>query len=376
MTHWFEVLKIIDAALKLDSQRVVGYSKLLSEKLEQDGEGKIAEKINKLIISKSIGALKASSSNIQKLPYDQESSFQLGETIFPSEVGEEVELNETAEESINKFIQYYTNRDKLLAADIEPLNTILLYGPPGCGKTLLAKNMSKRLNMPLLVARLDSMISSYLGNTAKNVRNIFDYAQNNPCILFIDEFDAVAKLRDDKHELGELKRVVNSLLQNIDLMDNGSILIAATNHEQLLDPAVWRRFALKLNIDKPELKVRYKLIKNRFDYLSEDQIMLLGHLFSNLSGAAITEICKNAIREAIVNDRDRVSIQDLTEIFFSSHFFTDERHLVNDRLNNEQKANYVRNLNPKIFSYSTISELLGISKSTLSRLLKKTEEEN
>jgi SpoVK/Ycf46/Vps4 family AAA+-type ATPase len=372
MSHWFEVLKIIDAALKLDSTRVVGYSKLLSEKLDQEGQSKISNKIDKLLTSKSIGVIKNAELNTQRLPYDQESNSQLGETIFPSEIDEEVVLNEGTEDSLKKFIEYYNNREKLLAADIEPLNKILLYGPPGCGKTLLAKNVAKRLNMPIIVARLDSLISSFLGNTSKNVRNFFEYAQNNPCILFIDEFDAVAKLRDDKHELGELKRVVNSLLQNIDSMDNGSILITATNHEQLLDPAIWRRFSMKIKMGKPEYIVRYKLIKKRFAYFSEAHINLLCRLFENMSGAAISEICTNCIRESIINDKE-VSIKDLTEFYFSSHFYTDENHLLSEDMSNEQKAIYLRNIDSKVFSYSIITELIGIPKSTLSRLFKKNE---
>ena len=103
-----------------------------------------------------------------------------------------------------------------------------------------------------MVARLDGIVSSLLGSTAKNIRKIFDYASSIPCILFLDEFDAIAKARDDQHELGELKRVINSLLQNIDAMPSDHVLIAATNHAELLDNAIWRRFVQTVEIGLPE----------------------------------------------------------------------------------------------------------------------------
>lgn len=377
MSHWFEILKIIDSAVKLDTERVIGYSKLLSSKLEQEGETKIANNINKIITSKSAGVLKAAESNITKLPFDQESKYQLAEVIHPGDIDEDVVLSKDTTLAIEKFVTFYDNRDRLLSAGVDPLNTILLYGPPGCGKTLLAKNLSKRLRMPIVIARLDSLISSFLGSTSKNVRNLFEYVQANPCILFLDEFDAIAKQRDDKQELGELKRVVNSLLQNIDMMDNGSILIAATNHEQLLDPAVWRRFSLKILVDKPDFEARLHIIKNHLSSSSLDDIEMMAHLFRGLSGAAITEVCKNAKREAIISNKDTITLKEISDFFFNSYFSTDSNHLSLDKpVTLEQRIFYLRELDQKVFNYSVIGELLGISKSTISRILNKQGSEN
>jgi len=101
------------------------------------------------------------------------------------------------------------------------------------------------------VARLDGLISSYLGSTAKNIRALFDFAAKTPCVLFLDEFDAIAKVRSDAQEMGELKRVVNSFLQNLDTLGRQSIVLAATNHETLLDAAVWRRFTYRLALTLP-----------------------------------------------------------------------------------------------------------------------------
>lgn len=124
--------------------------------------------------------------------------------------------------------------------------SLLMYGPPGTGKNRIARFIAQELSLDLYVTRLDGLISSFLGSTLKNIRTLFDFAAKTPCILFLDEFDVIAKLRGDSQELGELKRVVNSFIQNLDNVGNQSIVVAATNHEELLDSAIWRPSATVL----------------------------------------------------------------------------------------------------------------------------------
>lgn len=376
MKHGFEIIKIIDASLKLDTNRVAGYAKKLSEKLEIEGEANLAQKITKLLASNSVGAINASSSNALKLPFDQESKFHLGEVMNPNDIQENVVLNSDAKKNLDKFIQYSKNKDVLISEGVEPPNTILLYGPPGCGKTLLAKNLSKILNLPIVIVRLDSLISSFLGSTAKNIRNIFEYAHNNPCILFFDEFDAVAKLRDDKQELGELKRVVNSLLQNIDLMENGSILIAATNHEKLLDPAVWRRFFLKLEISLPDSNARKEIIRDSLQSFTGYDEDLLSRMFIGLSGASIKNLCLSVKREAILDGTKEINTKDFLEFLFNGAFSTDgiDNILNINGSELENRVKYIRGLDPKYFTYSILSQMFNVSNATISRLLNSKEE--
>lgn len=267
------------------------------------------------------------------------------------------------------------NLSKLNSLGIGVSKTLLLYGPPGCGKTQSAYFIAKALKLPLVVARLDSLISSYLGTTAKNIRILFEFAQKMPCVLFLDEFDAIAKARDDNNELGELKRVVNSLLQNVDAMSNDSLLVAATNHDCLLDSAVWRRFDYKLKIELPDVEAIIKMIdlfaKGNI-ILSEKEKNELATAFEGLSGANIEEIILKAIRKAVIYDTE-VSKQNLYEELFLfrgviSKNMYDEKTLL------KRKANFLRKCDEKIFSLQVIAEILGSSKSTMSKLLKEKDD--
>lgn len=261
MKYSIEIGKIVEGALKHDQVKVLNYTKQLILKLEKDGEARAAQKFSKLVENQEELTLSAMGTNKEfAVPVDTESRTSLADVIYPDENNTAVILSKSNAEKLNTFILSYKNADKLNSLGIGVSNTLLLYGPPGCGKTKCAYLIAKELNLPLIVARLDSLISSYLGTTAKNIRTLFEFAQKTPCVLFLDEFDAIAKARDDSNELGELKRVVNSLLQNVDAMSSDSLLLAATNHEQLLDSAVWRRFDYKLEIELPDTEAMIQMV--------------------------------------------------------------------------------------------------------------------
>lgn len=194
-------------------------------------------------------------------PVDQESRLSIVDVTIPSKEEIPVILPKLVDEKIADFINVVKHQSQLIQKGVETSNSLLLYGNPGCGKTTVAKYISEQIGLPLVIARFDAIVSSLLGNTAKNIRKIFDFADHKPCILFLDEFDAIAKARDDQYELGELKRVINSLLQNIDSFSKQNILIAATNHPELLDKAIWRRFNTVIEIGLPQEEEIVTLIK-------------------------------------------------------------------------------------------------------------------
>lgn len=157
------------------------------------------------------------------------------------------------------------NRSELLQSyGVEPRNKILLVGPPGNGKTSLAEAIAESLMVPLLTVRYESLIGSYLGETAGRLSKLFEYAKARECVLFFDEFETIGKERGDIHETGEIKRVVSSLLMQIDSLPSYVVAIAATNHSSLLDQAAWRRFQIRLELPKPS-KSDLEFFYNKFE---------------------------------------------------------------------------------------------------------------
>ncbi|MCK9547388.1 MAG: ATP-binding protein [Sphaerochaeta sp.] len=255
-----ELLKIIEGGLVGDKERVYAYAAVLANNLKRQQEHRIADKIEKLLERRATPSMVTLDSFTSK-PLDSESRLELVEVTSPYVKPEEVVLLPSVEWEVSQFVEGYERRDLLLAQGIEVQHTMLLYGPPGCGKSTVASLIASSIGLPLVTARLDGLVSSLLGSTAKNIRKVFDYVSRQQCILFLDEFDVIAKLRDDKNELGELKRVVNSLIQNIDALGSSTILLAATNHENLLDPAIWRRFSRVLHLDYPAQEEMRRMVE-------------------------------------------------------------------------------------------------------------------
>lgn len=250
--------------------------------------------------------------------------------------------------------------------------SLLMYGAPGTGKSRLARHIAGELGLELYVARLDGLISTFLGSTSKNMRALFDFAAGTPCVLFLDEFDAIAKLRGDTQELGELKRVVNSFLQNLDTLGRESIIVAATNHEGLLDAAVWRRFTYRLSLELPNTEQRFSMWR---DFLSpvafpKAQMSALVDLSEGLSGSDIQEISTRVKRRQTALDSP-VSLHDLFPILRNLGIGDQESSSFISTLTQVDDAVLVRALrlrNPKLYSYALLSKLLNVSKAKAHRL--------
>ena len=311
-----EIIKIIEGGLKCEPAKVIQYARKLADKLTEEGNLQLAKGIRNVIDNKGATTL-SMEQLINTAPVDTESRLSIVDIFNPSEVNLEVILPETVENKVFDFIKHIENKDKIKSLGFPLQSTLLLYGAPGVGKTTIAKYISAQTKLPLVTARLDSLISSLLGNTSKNIRRVFEYADSKPCILFLDEFDAIAKARDDQHEMGELKRVINSLLQNIDQFSHNNILIAATNHPELLDKAIWRRFNSVIEVSQPGTEGIRKLLSlyaNNYnhDFSSDKRKMdKVIHLLSQKTPSDIRSIVTNAITQAIIGNRDKIIIDDL-----------------------------------------------------------------
>lgn len=209
------------------------------------------------------------------------------------------------------LLQEYRRSDDIRRHGLPVRSKLLFCGPPGCGKTLCAEVFAAELGLPLFVVKLDSLISSYLGETAGNVRKIFEFAQKQPCVLFLDEFDALARSRDDTGEHNELRRVVNSLLLFIDRIQPRGFLVAATNLDQSLDPAIWRRFDEVVWFDKPDrrmaeryLAMKFKNVAVAFDPCS------VAESVDGFSYAEIERVCIQAMKAAIIGRRKQTTLKD------------------------------------------------------------------
>lgn len=205
---------------------------------------------------------------------------------------------------VEEFISIIGLKERFEQYDVPIPNKIVMFGPPGTGKTLTAFYIAARLELPLILVRLDSIIHSHLGETGSNVRKIFDYAKATPCVLFLDEFDAIGRTRDNNDEVKEMARVVNTLLQSLDEFEGSSIFIAATNLEEELDQAIWRRFDTKMNYSMPDDAGRTEFIS-----LLLDGFELAGpiheaalELLAGCSFADMEQIVLKAKRKAIIED--------------------------------------------------------------------------
>lgn len=170
---------------------------------------------------------------------------------FPERRLTELVLTAGVRRGVNELIEEHHRRDLLRSHGIEPRHRVMLVGPPGGGKTSLAEAVATELAVPLLSVRYEGLIGSYLGETASRMDALFEAVRVRPCVLFFDEFDTVAKERGDTHETGEIKRVVSSLLLQVDRLPSHVVVVSATNHPELLDRAVWRRMQLRLELPQP-----------------------------------------------------------------------------------------------------------------------------
>ncbi|EIU6778710.1 AAA family ATPase [Vibrio vulnificus] len=308
------------------------------------------------------------------LPVDKETGTPLVEVTFPIDLKEFDRLhafNADITQAIDGITSEWEFAEKLRKNGVQPSYSCLFFGKPGTGKTELAKYLAAKLSLPLVSARLDSLLSSYLGTSSRNIATLFEFVEKYNCVLLLDEFDAIAKYRDDSKEVGEIKRVVNTLLQCLDRRKEQGIVVATTNHESLLDPAVWRRFQNKIRVVVPNSETRIKVIKAYLSpmTLEESQLDFLNLILTDFSPADIKNCIEFIKRFTIINESNSVDLyKSIRSYFFINANFTNE--IVNTLVNEDEKelAKLLRNeIN---YSNKELSELFGKNKSTISRWMK------
>lgn len=222
---------------------------------------------------------------------------------------DDIILTPDNKEKIEDIILEFEQKEILQTYKLNPKTKVLFCGPPGCGKTVTAESIANELQLPLLYTRFDSVISSYLGETATNLRKVFDFAKDGEWVLFFDEFDSIGKSRSIESEHGELKRVVNSFLQLLDNFPRNTMVIAATNYETIIDKALWRRFDEIIYFDMPKKDDIEKFIRLKLRNYSHKELNVESHINNlvGLSYADIERICYEAIKKMVLNGLNTIN---------------------------------------------------------------------
>jgi SpoVK/Ycf46/Vps4 family AAA+-type ATPase len=227
--------------------------------------------------------------------------------IVPGRRIEDLILPVEAEQAFRELVEEQHRADLLRAYNLEPRNRVLLAGPPGTGKTSLAEALAEALSVPFLVVRYEAVIGSYLGETAQRIGQVFEHARSRRCVLFFDEFDAVGKERGDVHETGEIKRVVSSLLLQIDALPSYVVVVTASNHPELLDRAVWRRFQIRLNLPMPkqeQIEEWFRKFEKRTGHTMGLSSRSLAQHLTGLSFSEIEDFGTDVLRRSALSQPD------------------------------------------------------------------------
>lgn len=290
----------------IEDEREIGHAKLAND-LEQI----VKKSRTKKTSSQSLGPQPGQT--LQPLPASKRDSGPLVQVISHDRLRHQMVLPEAIESRFIRIEKEYAARTRLALFGLRPRCRILLHGPPGCGKSLGAERLAWATGLPLHKVRFDTLLSSYFGETAVNLRRVFEAAQQTPCALFLDECDTVARARGDRNDVGEAQRIVNMLLQMLEEYHGGGFVIAATNLEESLDRAILRRFDDVIEIPKPGINEIARLLKQTLSAIKLAPGTLWDHLAGQMDGlkcSDITRIAENAAKRAIMANRDTILEKD------------------------------------------------------------------
>ncbi len=375
MEYLSEILKILDGALKANASMASNYAGLLADKLESGGDAKQARMIRERLARAPTALATAQDASrgvsLNQLPVDGESRLHTVDVSKPTLGDVSLLLPSALNERIGEFLENIEHYDTLAKVGAAMPSRLLAYGPPGTGKTKLARHLAAKLDLQLLTVRCDTLVSSLLGQTSRNLRRVFEYSQQSPCVLFLDEFDALAGARGNERDVGELQRVVISLLQNIDALPESTILIAATNHDQLLDPAIWRRFSFRVPMPVPDTALRALLWTQFLDVYRPASLDMASLVRDSegITGALIEQVCIDAKRHAVLSG---VSEVDETQLFRRLGLST---ALVKGIFlsTTESEIDWLRKWNSKHFSLRNLARLYKVSTRHVSNIIKEKE---
>ena len=298
---------------------IVKVASLVIEDEEKKGHGKLADKLksildNKVVASSKIkGELRRLMPPGVSIPTDKRHHLPLATTIDRDELRHQMVLPLITEAKINRIEKEYAAKERLALHGLKYRQKILFYGSPGCGKSMGAERIAWNLGLPFLKVRFDTIISSFLGETASNLTKLFSELQDYPCVLLLDEFDIVGQARGNRQDVGEMHRIVNMLLTLLEEYNSPGILIATTNLEGSLDEALFRRFDDIIEMPKPSKEEIQRLTKMTLSSIEKDKQINWSSLANKLVGFSAALVVK------IANDSAKLAIISNEKIVCQSH---------------------------------------------------------
>jgi SpoVK/Ycf46/Vps4 family AAA+-type ATPase len=291
----------------IESERQLGHAKLAAEleKIVREARAKKA--------AQAQGELPKDAHGLQPLPSSKRDATPLVQVIPHDRLRHQMVLPEVVESRFLRIEKEYAARTRLALFGLRPRSRLLFHGPPGCGKSLGAERLAWATGLPLHKVRFDTLMSSYFGETAVNLRRVFDAAQQTPCALFLDECDTIARARGDRNDVGEAQRIVNMLLQMLEEYHGDGFVIAATNLEESLDRAILRRFDEVIEIPKPGLPEIIRLLKQTLSAINTDPATPWAQIAAQMEGlrcSDVTRAAENAAKRAVMGNRDMVGEKD------------------------------------------------------------------
>lgn len=304
---------LLRSHIKGDDSNFLAVAMQLAAHEAKQGHGKLADDLLALIDSAKKYRLPQASPVPIGQPRGELSS--LLTAALPQTRFSEMILDDITHARLGRIISEQQNFEKIRAHGLSPRRKLLLVGPPGTGKTMTASALAGELGIPLYVVRLDSLITKFMGETAAKLRQIFDAIRDTRGIYFFDEFDAIGSQRGLQNDVGEIRRVLNSFLQMIEQDNSNSLIIAATNHPEILDYALFRRFDDVIEYGLPNQDQIQAVLKHRLVNFSKSikSWAQLAKEADGLSYAELTKAADDAIKDAIIHDQTKVVAKDVAK---------------------------------------------------------------
>lgn len=281
---------------------------------KKQGHGRVAKELEQILTAKQSPKSTPQPGTLQRLPTSRRESAPLMQEIPVDKLRHHMVLPDAVERRFHRIEKEFAARTRLAKHGLKPRHRILLYGPPGCGKSLGAERLAWNTGLPLRKVRFDTLLSSYFGETMTNLRKVFDAAQASPCALFLDECDSLARSRTERNDVGEVTRITNALLEMLEDYKGDGLVIAATNLDSALDTALFRRFDEVLKVPLPGIDEICRMLQATLSPMQTDANIgwrEIAQAMDGMSGSEVVHVAQNAAKHSVLESRRSVGEADI-----------------------------------------------------------------